>query len=79
VLSEIHQQNYIWSWDHFRKRRDQRLEYIECYIADKTNSATPEQKERLSSLEWDLSFEDIQFYRRIAKSKIRREKIRIGK
>ncbi|KAI8884432.1 hypothetical protein K501DRAFT_332624 [Backusella circina FSU 941] len=79
VLSEIHEQNYKWSWDHFKKRRDQRIEYIECYIAEKTNKATPEQKQRLSSLEWDLSFEDIRFYRSIAKSKIRREKIRIEK
>ncbi|OAD04505.1 hypothetical protein MUCCIDRAFT_141025 [Mucor lusitanicus CBS 277.49] len=79
ILSEIHEKNYKWTWDHFRKRRDQRLQYIECYIADKMKKATPEQLDALKQLEYDLSFEDIRFYRSIAKSKLRREKIRINK
>lgn len=41
--------------------------------------ATPEQLDALKQLEYDLSFEDIRFYRSIAKSKLRREKIRINK
>jgi vacuolar protein sorting-associated protein 13A/C len=79
ILSEIHEKNYKWTWDHFRKRRDQRLQYIECYMADKTKKATPEQKKALMELEHDLSFEDIRFYRSIAKSKLRRDKVRIEK
>jgi vacuolar protein sorting-associated protein 13A/C len=79
ILSEIHERNYKWTWDHFKKRRDQRLQYIECYIADKMKKATPEQTKSLEDLEYNLSFEDIRFYRSIAKSKLRQEKIRIGK
>lgn len=79
ILSEIHERNYKWTWDHFKKRRDQRLQYIECYMAEKLNKATPEQVKALEKLEYDLSFEDIRFYRSIAKSKLRREKVRIGK
>lgn len=79
ILSEIHERNYKWTWDHFKKRRDQRLRYIELYVAEKMKTATPEQLEELKKLEWDLSFEDIRFYRSIAKSKLRREKVRIGK
>ncbi|KAI7898920.1 uncharacterized protein BX663DRAFT_555462 [Cokeromyces recurvatus] len=75
IISEIHERNYKWSWDHFRTRRDQRLQYIECYTADKIGSATPQQKERLKELEYELSFEDIRFYRSIAKTKIRRERV----
>lgn len=78
VLSEIHEKNYKWSWDHFKTRRDQRLKYVECYVADKMKTATPAQLEALKELEHDLSFEDIRFYRSIAKSKLRREKVRIG-
>lgn len=78
VLSEIHERNYKWTWDHFQKRRDQRRDYIECYIASKMNKATEEQEEKLKRLEWDLSFEDIRFYRSIAKSRLRREQIKIG-
>ncbi|KAI8363865.1 hypothetical protein EDC96DRAFT_608831 [Choanephora cucurbitarum] len=79
ILSEVHEKNYKWTWDHFRTRRDQRLKYIECYVAEKTKRATEEQSNELSKLEHDLSFEDIRFYRSLAKSKIRREKIRIEK
>ncbi|KAI8144971.1 hypothetical protein BJV82DRAFT_536853 [Fennellomyces sp. T-0311] len=77
VLSEIHDRHYKWSWDHFRTRRDQRHAYIECYSASKMNKATQEQKEKLEGLERDLSFEDIQFYRSLARSKLKREKIKI--
>jgi vacuolar protein sorting-associated protein 13A/C len=41
--------------------------------------ATPEQTSALKELENNLTFEDIRFYRSIAKSKLRREKIRINK
>ncbi|CAO3621876.1 unnamed protein product [Mucor fragilis] len=79
ILSEIHEKNYKWTWDHFRTRRDQRLQYVDCYIADKMKKATPDQLAALKQLEYDLSFEDIRFYRSIAKSQLRREKIRIHK
>ncbi|KAI8075646.1 hypothetical protein BDF21DRAFT_495147 [Thamnidium elegans] len=79
ILSEIHEKNHKWTWDHFKTRRDQRLKYIECYVADKMKTAVPAQLETLKKLEHDLSYEDIRFYRSIAKSKLRREKVRIDK
>ncbi|KAI8333584.1 hypothetical protein BC941DRAFT_504565 [Chlamydoabsidia padenii] len=72
VLSKIHERNYKWTWDHFKKRRDQRLAYIDCYLAHKRNTATTQQKKQLDQLEWDLSFEDIRFYRSIVKSQLRK-------
>ena len=47
-------------------------------MADKMKKATPEQIKALEDLEYLLSFEDIRFYRSIAKTKLRREKVRIG-
>lgn len=78
VLSEIHERNYRWTWDHFRQRRDDRLAYIECYVASKLNRASPEQMEKLDALEHKLSYEDLRFYRSLAKNKLRREKAIIG-
>ncbi|KAL0077823.1 hypothetical protein F4703DRAFT_1910666 [Phycomyces blakesleeanus] len=72
VLAEIHDRHYRWSWDSFRKRRDERKAYVEYYTAVKKQKATPEQQAALDKLEHDLSFEDIRFYRSIAKSRIRR-------
>lgn len=78
VLSEIHERNYQWTWDHFRTRRDQRRAYIECYVASKTKKATQEQEDKLAELERILSFDDIRFYRSLAKNQLKREKIKIG-
>jgi vacuolar protein sorting-associated protein 13A/C len=79
ILSEIHEKNYRWTWDHFKTRRDQRVQYIEYYMTDKMKKITPDQTKTLEKLEHELSFEDIRFYRSLAKSKLRREKVRIGK
>ncbi len=78
VLSEIHEKKYKWSWDHFRTRRDQRVCYIECYVASKLNEASSEQTQELEKLERILSFEDIRFYRSIAKGKLKKKKAKIG-
>ncbi|KAI7863890.1 hypothetical protein BDF14DRAFT_1998124 [Spinellus fusiger] len=77
VLADIHDRNYRWSWEHFRKRRDERLAYVELYIDFKKNIADTNQLEVLEELERDLSFEDIRFYRSIAKSKLRRDKVKL--
>lgn len=78
-MAEIHDKNYRWSWDSFKTRRDQRLQYIDCYVADKLKKASKEQSETLAKLEYDLTFEDIRFYRSIAKSKLKREKVLLEK
>ncbi|KAG0748282.1 hypothetical protein G6F57_007048 [Rhizopus arrhizus] len=79
VLSEIHEKKYKWSWDHFRTRRDQRVCYIECYVASKLNEASSEQTQELEKLERILSFEDIRFYRSIAKGKLKKKKAKIDR
>ncbi|KAI8143832.1 hypothetical protein BJV82DRAFT_668275 [Fennellomyces sp. T-0311] len=73
VLSEIHERNYRWTWDHFKKRRDERRAYIDCYVNNQLNRASPEQPETLDDLEHKLSYEDLRFYRSIARSRLKRE------
>jgi vacuolar protein sorting-associated protein 13A/C len=78
VLDHIHERNYKWSWDHFKGRRDDRKQYISCYVANALGKATPQQKDALKKLELKLSFEDIRFYRSMAKSQLKRERAYIG-
>lgn len=76
ILGEIHEKNYCWSWDHFKKRRDQRKKYIGLWkqkVLKKTLSALDETM--FEKLEWDLPYEDIRFYRSLARSEIRKEKL----
>lgn len=41
--------------------------------------ASPEELEKLEELERELSYEDLRFYRSLAKPKLRSEKARLGK
>lgn len=79
VLSEIHERNERWTWKRIKKRSDDRKEYVDCYVHDKLDRASPEELERLHGLERELSFEDLRFYRSLAKPKLRSEKARLGK
>lgn len=79
VLDHIHEKNYKWSWDHFKQRRDDRKQYISSYVANALGKSTAQQKDALKKLEQQLSFEDIRFYRSMAKSQLKRERATIGK
>lgn len=79
VLSEIHERNERWTWKRIRERRDDRKMYIECYVDQKLEKITPEQKKKLEKLERKLSLDDIKFYRSLAKPNLRSEKARLGK
>ncbi|EIE88932.1 hypothetical protein RO3G_13643 [Rhizopus delemar RA 99-880] len=78
ILSEIHERNQRWTWDRLKKRRDDRKAYIHCYVNYKLDRATPEELEQLEGLERALSFEDLRFYRSLAKPKLRSEKARLA-
>ncbi|RCI00207.1 hypothetical protein CU097_014138 [Rhizopus azygosporus] len=79
VLSEIRERNERWTWKRLKKRRDDRIAYINCYVNHKLDRATPDELKQLENLERELSFEDLRFYRSLAKPKLRREKARLGK
>ncbi|RCI05461.1 hypothetical protein CU098_001873, partial [Rhizopus stolonifer] len=79
VLSEIHERNERWTWKRIKKRSEDRKNYVQCYVQHKLDRATPEQLETLEHLERELSYEDLRFYRSLAKPKLRTEKARLGK
>ncbi|KAK9457717.1 hypothetical protein V1511DRAFT_185294 [Dipodascopsis uninucleata] len=81
VLREIHEKRRQWSWDYFKERRDDRKRYIELFKAKSLSMPpadnvefTSQMAEELNALERKLSFEDIRFYRSIAKSQLRKER-----
>lgn len=77
VLDEIHEKNYRWSWAYFAKRRDQRKAYITLWIQSLAHDGvlTAPDSLALKDLEEALSFEDIKFYRSLARSEWRKEQI----
>ncbi|KAK7755824.1 Vacuolar protein sorting-associated protein 13 [Diatrype stigma] len=74
VLSKIHERNRRWTWDYFRERRDDRRRYVELFKKKKANQQlSPQEVEDLDKLEWRLSYEDLRFWRSLARNQLRKE------
>ncbi|PWW77256.1 DUF1162-domain-containing protein [Tuber magnatum] len=80
VLSQIHKKNKKWSWDYFRERRDDRKRYIELFKQLKQQEQLPAlEAAELKELEWKLSYEDLRFYRSLARNQLRKERALVRK
>ena len=75
ILSEIHERNYKWTWEYFKIRRNDRKRYVELFKLKKVNEVkfNNESLDEFSKLEFKLKYEDIRFYRSIARSELRKE------
>ncbi|KAH9459830.1 hypothetical protein Pst134EB_008053 [Puccinia striiformis f. sp. tritici] len=71
---EVHQRAYKLSWDYLRQRRDDRKMYIGLFKAVQ-QAALPEDTPELIELEQRLEYQDIRFYRSLARSEMRKERI----
>lgn len=80
VLSQIHERNRQWSWDYFRERRDDRKRYIELFKKQKKEEPLqPDEAEELKKLEWKLSYQDLRFYRSLARNQLKKERALVKK
>ncbi len=80
VLKDIHERNYRQSWAYLKQRRDDRRRYIELFKKKKREQAmTAPETEELHALERKLSYEDMRFWRSLARSELRKENASIKK
>ncbi|KAF5020391.1 hypothetical protein F66182_7578 [Fusarium sp. NRRL 66182] len=74
VLSKIHERNRKWSWDYFRERRDDRKRYIELFKKRKQgHQMSAEETDAINGLEWKLTYEDLRFWRSLARNQLKKE------
>ncbi|TFY80723.1 hypothetical protein EWM64_g3289 [Hericium alpestre] len=73
ILDGVHERNRKWTWAYFAERRDDRHRYVDLFKKKQLNSIAPEESEALEELEKKLSYEDIRFYRSIARSQLRKD------
>ncbi|KXS98876.1 hypothetical protein AC578_10852 [Pseudocercospora eumusae] len=74
VLDRIHDKNKRWSWAYFAERRDDRRRYIELFKKKKRDEKlTPEETTDLDKLEHKLIYEDLRFWRSLARNELRKE------
>ncbi|KAK6332723.1 hypothetical protein TWF696_002747 [Orbilia brochopaga] len=80
VLSEIHEKNRKWTWAYFKERRDDRLKYIRLFKKKKKSEPLPpNEADELKKLERKLSYEDLRFYRSLARNQLRKERVVVKK
>lgn len=81
VLSKIHDRNRRWSWAFFKERRDDRIRYIELFKKKKKVEPpmTPEEVTELQKLEWKLNYEDMRFWRSLARNQLKKENVGVKK
>ncbi|KAG4417512.1 hypothetical protein IFR04_009324 [Cadophora malorum] len=81
ILSKIHDRNRRWSWAFFKERRDDRIRYIELFKKKKKAEAPlpAEEATELEKLEWKLNYEDMRFWRSLARNQLKKENIGVKK
>ncbi|TVY16543.1 Vacuolar protein sorting-associated protein 13 [Lachnellula arida] len=81
ILSKIHDRNRRWSWEFFKERRDNRIRYIELFKKKKkqVDQMTPDEVSELNKLEWKLDYEDMRFWRSLARNQLKKENVGIKK
>ena len=80
VLRKIQDRNRRWTWDYMRERRDDRIRYIELFKKKKKGQAlSAPESEGLKKLEGKLSYEDLRFWRSLARNQLRKENVGVKK
>ena len=80
VHSRIQERNRRWTWGYMRERRDKRLRYIELFKKKKKEEKiAPPETEELEKLERASTYEDLRFWRSLARNQLRKENIGVKK
>ncbi|KAI9821337.1 MAG: hypothetical protein M1826_000708 [Phylliscum demangeonii] len=80
VLRNIHERNRRWTWAFMKERRDDRRRYLELYKKKKREETlTNVEADELEKLEWKLSYEDLRFWRSLARRDLRKERANLPK
>jgi len=77
ILNKIHERNRKWSWDYFKERRDDRIRYIELFKKKKKAESplTADETTEYNKLEWKLNYEDMRFWRSLARNQLKKENV----
>lgn len=80
VLTKIHDRNRRWSWEYIKERRDDRIAYIDLFKKKKREEPLSAQEtSELERLEWKFSYEDLRFWRSLARNQLRKENVGVKK
>ncbi|KAH7883589.1 vacuolar protein sorting-associated protein 13 [Phlebopus sp. FC_14] len=72
ILDGVRDRRRKWTWAYFAERRDDRNKYVELFERKVMNTLRESEALSIQDLERKLTYEDIRFYRSIARSRLRR-------
>lgn len=71
IQAEVHDRNKRWTWDYLADRRDKRNKYVELYVKKlalpEGQQLAPQDQLAFDELERELPYEDIRFFRSVAR------------
>ncbi|KAI0639418.1 vacuolar protein sorting-associated protein 13 [Trametes polyzona] len=73
ILDEVRDRRRRWTWEYFAERRDDRHRYVDLFKRKHLGPLAPQDVAMLEALERKLSYEDLRFYRSIARSQLRKD------
>ncbi|KAI0932190.1 hypothetical protein AcW2_000882 [Taiwanofungus camphoratus] len=73
VLDEVRERRRKWTWSYFAERRDDRHRYVELFKRKQLSPLAETESSEFDALERKLTYEDIRFYRSIARSQLRKD------
>ncbi|KAJ7487596.1 vacuolar protein sorting-associated protein 13 [Mycena galericulata] len=73
ILEGVRDRHRKWTWAYFAERRDDRKKYVDLFQKKTLNTLAGADLKIFEALEKKLSYEDIRFYRSIARSRLRKD------
>ncbi|RPD62925.1 vacuolar protein sorting-associated protein 13 [Lentinus tigrinus ALCF2SS1-6] len=73
ILDEVRERKRKWTWAYFAERRDDRQRYVDLFKRKQLGALSPAEIGMFEALERKLSYEDLRFYRSIARSQLRKD------
>ncbi|KAF9241379.1 vacuolar protein sorting-associated protein 13 [Melanogaster broomeanus] len=73
ILDSVRERKRKWTWAYFAERRDDRNKYVELFERKIKNILRDQETALIEALEKKLRYEDIRFYRSIARSRLRKD------
>lgn len=73
ILGEVKEKNRKWTWECFAERRDDRIRYVALFQKKLLTSLVGQDLDDFEHLERKLSYEDLRFYRSLARSRLRKD------
>ena len=77
IGTEVRERHRRWTWEYMAERREKRIKYVEIYARKlglpEGKQLSPDDDTQLAEMERDLSYEDIRYFRSVARAQAKKD------